>query len=443
MAHGRRWSTRAGVWAGAGALLAAMVAATASGVGDGGGPDRGASGAAAAGVPAKAAARAAADALSDASALPPMGAFTDSGAAGVAALGDLRTWLGGTPVQVGHTYLPGYSWRAIEGEDALLRPWADWRRAAPGRLFVLNVPMQQDDEGKVPDSKVRGLIRQGARGADDAHFTALARRLVGLGVPDTVIVLGWEMNGITYTHRCGPDPADWKRYWNRIVAAMRAVPGQRFRFDFAPSRGLDDVPWTSCYPGDRTVDVIGMDSYDQPTGEPFTEQVSEPYGLQRQVDFAAAHRKPVSYPEWGLFTNGDDPDYVSLMLAWIVAHHPLYQTVTDYCPHGIRLCKQNPMASAVYRALLYGRTTAPVQGVSSAAGAGGSGGGWSNGSMLTDRGGGVEACVPMPLSHAQQLDFADGEVCVRLRTRQPVPPAAQATMPPTQVPDRAPGRPVA
>lgn len=299
-----------------------------------------------------AAARAGADEI------PPLGAFTDSGPEGVAALADLQSWLGGTPVRVAHTYLPGDSWQGIEGEDAQLAPWAQWTRARSGRMFVLNVPMQEDDEGGVSDADVRALIDQGARGADDAHFTALARRLVRLGVPDTVIVLGWEMNGVTYTHRCGPDPAGWKEYWNRIVAAMRAVPGQHFRFDFAPSRGQDAIPWTECYPGDGVVDVIGMDSYDQPAGESFYDQVTEPYGLQEQVDFAGEHGKPVSYPEWGLFQNGDDPDWMTLMLTWINTHHALYQTLTDYCPHGIRECDQNPQAAKVYRIMLYGRQTA-------------------------------------------------------------------------------------
>ena len=291
-------------------------------------------------------------------ALPPMGAFTDSGADGVAKLAGLQSWLGGTAVRVGHTYLDGDSWVSIEGADGILEPWARWKRAVPGRMFVLNVPMQERNGEHLSDDEVRALIEQGALGADDVHFTRLARRLVALGVPDTVIVLGWEMNGTTYSHRCGPDPAGWKTYWNRIVAAMRAVPGQHFRFDFAPNRGKDAVAWTACYPGDATVDVIGMDSYDQPGGASFADQVTEPYGLQAQVDFAAAHKKAVSYPEWGLSENGDNPDYMSLMLSWIAAHRPLYQTITDYCPHGVWQCRENPRASAVYRKLLSGKKTA-------------------------------------------------------------------------------------
>lgn len=290
--------------------------------------------------------------------LPKMGAFTDSGAEGVRRIAALEAWLGGTKVRVGHTYLPGDSWDSIEGPQDLLRPWAEWKRAKPDRMFVLNVPMQQRNEGRLDDGAVRSLIRQGAGGAFDAHFTRLARNLVDLGVPDTVIVLGWEMNGTTYSHRCGPDPEGWKAYWNRIVAAMRAVPGQRFRFDFAPTRGADDIPWTECYPGDSAVDIVGMDSYDQPPGDSFSEQVTEPYGLQAQVDFAARHGKAVSYPEWGLFRNGDDPGYVALMLQWMSDHKALYQTVTDYCPHGVWQCTENPKSSRVYQEMLYSRDTA-------------------------------------------------------------------------------------
>ncbi|WP_333776702.1 glycoside hydrolase family 26 protein [Streptomyces sp. IBSBF 3136] len=292
----------------------------------------------------------------EAQAPPPFGAFLGSGPSGLARMSGLGDWLGGTELTVAHTYLPGGTWSDIEGPPGFLDPWARWRREKTDRTLVLNVPMQERNEENLSDDEVRSLLRQGAAGQFDRHFRALAERLVDLRVPDTVVVLGWEMNGITYTHRCGPDPDSWKAYWNRIVTTMRAVPGQRFRFDFAPSRGRDAVPWTECYPGDDTVDIIGMDSYDQPAGMSFDEQVTEPYGLQRHVEFAEAHGKPISYPEWGLFRNGDDAAYMSRMLAWIAEHRPLYNTLTDYCPHGVWQCARNPLASAVYRSTLYGRT---------------------------------------------------------------------------------------
>ncbi|MFI8504132.1 glycosyl hydrolase [Streptomyces sp. NPDC085524] len=281
-----------------------------------------------------------------------VGAYLHYGSPGVERMQEFSRWLGGTELRAGHTYLPGDTWENIEGAPDSLRTWAQWRKARADRLFVLNVPMLERNEAGVPDGRVAELIRAGARGEYDLHFRRLAERLVGLGVPDTVIVLGWEMNGFNYTHRCRPDPENWKRYWRRIVGAMRSVKGQRFRFDFAPNRGGDAIAWTSCYPGDDVVDVVGMDSYDQPPGDDFDEQVHQPYGLQQQVDFAKAHRKRISYPEWGLFRNGDNPEYVRRMLAWIAEHEPLYHSITDYCPHGVWQCGENPRSAQVFREFL-------------------------------------------------------------------------------------------
>ncbi|MER6214611.1 glycosyl hydrolase [Streptomyces sp. NPDC001674] len=277
------------------------------------------------------------------------GAYLDYGPAGVARIPSLSRWLGGREIRVGHTYLPGDSWPGIEGRVPFLEDWARWRRAEDDRMFVLNVPMQAHNEDRLPDWQVAQLIRAGAEGEYDRHFRQLAERLVELGVPDTVIVLGWEMNGTTYSHRCGPDPEHWKAYWKRVVNTMRSVPGQRFKFDFTPNRGTDAIPWTRCYPGDDVVDIIGMDSYDQGPGRTFDDHVNQPYGLQQHVDFAKAHGKRISYPEWGLFRNGDNPEYVRRMLQWIDEHHPLYHTITDYCPHGVWQCKQNPRSAKAFR----------------------------------------------------------------------------------------------
>ncbi|MER5749844.1 glycosyl hydrolase [Streptomyces sp. NPDC002088] len=287
---------------------------------------------------------------------PAFGAFLSSDASGVARMALLSRWLGGAELRVGHTYLPGERWRDIEGAPGFLDAWAHWRNEKADRMLVLNVPMQERNEEGVSDGDVGQLLRQGAAGEFDHHFRALAERLVQLKVPDTILVLGWEMNGTTYTHRCGPDPRAWKAYWNRIVTTMRSVPGQKFRFDFTPSRGLDNIPWTQCYPGDDTVDIIGMDSYDQPAGLSFDQQLREPYGLQAHLEFARAHGKPISYPEWGLFRNGDNAEYMRRMLAWIDEHRPLYNTLTDYCPHGVWQCDANPRSSRVYRSVLSGRT---------------------------------------------------------------------------------------
>jgi len=285
----------------------------------------------------------------------PFGAFLGSEQPGVDEVAAFDAWLGAKPgaagaASVGHTYLPGDNWSDIEGDTQVLGPWTSWHRQNKGSLLVLNVPMLPGNEVPTADAKVATLLEQGASGAYDQYFKVLSQRLVALGSGDAIIVLGWEMNGTTYTDRCAPDPTAWQQYWRAIVATMRSVPGADFRFDFDPSRGVDDIDWKSCYPGDATVDIIGMDSYDQAPGTGFADYADQPDGLDAQVAFAAAHHKPVSYPEWGLSRYGDDPAYISAMLAWIGAHDVVYQTITDYCPHGVFECAANPGSSAAYLA---------------------------------------------------------------------------------------------
>ncbi|MFD8085361.1 glycoside hydrolase family 26 protein [Kitasatospora sp. NPDC059722] len=291
---------------------------------------------------------------------PPFGAFVGSWDNYIPQIGRYAQWLGNANLQVGHTYLAGNSWADVEGEPVVLGMWSQWRLADPSRVLVLGVPMLAPNEANVPDGQVAKLLGQGAHGDFDRHFLKLAHRLVALGGADTVLTPGWEMNGVTYTHRCKPDPTAWKAYWRRIVKVMRSVPGQHFRFDFAPNRGLDAIPWTKCYPGDDVVDIIGMDSYDQPAGATFDDHVREPYGLQDQVEFAAKRGKQVSYPEWGLFRNGDNPDYVQRMVEWMRTHDTAYQTVTDYCPHGFFGCDRNPRSSARFKQLMAGSKGAPA-----------------------------------------------------------------------------------
>jgi hypothetical protein len=284
----------------------------------------------------------------------PFGAFLGSGQQGVRRIAAFDSWLAGRSgtaahVTVGHTYLPGDSWSAIEGDPSVLGPWSAWHRANPGSLLVVNVPLAAPNETPVPDAQVRTALRQGAAGAHDAAFRTLAERLVSLGAGDAILIPAWEMNGITYADRCAPDPEAWKAYWRRVVAVIRSVPGARFRFDFDPDRGADDIPWPRCYPGDSYVDIIGMDSYDQPPGRSFGDYVSQPYGLEAQAAFAATHHKPVSYPEWGLSQYGDDAAFVSAMLTWISTHNTAYETITDYCPSGVFECHANPDSSRAYR----------------------------------------------------------------------------------------------
>lgn len=98
------------------------------------------------------------------------GAYLHYGPAGIRRMEELREWLGGTELRVGHTYLPGDRWSNISGQVGFLEEWARWRRARADRMFVLNVPMLELNETRLPDPVVRRMLRAGAEGRYDRHF---------------------------------------------------------------------------------------------------------------------------------------------------------------------------------------------------------------------------------------------------------------------------------
>ncbi|GAA3308496.1 hypothetical protein [Nonomuraea dietziae] len=152
----------------------------------------------------------------------------------------------------------------------------------------------------MPDSTVSVLLTAGAHGAFDPFFERLAQKLVSAKAADTIIVLGWEMNGTTYSSRCAPNPKAWKSYWRRIVTTMRSVPGQNFRFDFAPSADATRSPGPSAIRATTWSTSSGMDSYDQAPGEEFLRlRQAAVRAAGRRPAFAKAHGKPISFPEWG------------------------------------------------------------------------------------------------------------------------------------------------
>jgi hypothetical protein len=64
--------------------------------------------------------------------------------------------------------------------------------------------------------------------------------------------------------------------------------------------------------------------------------MNQPYGLAWQRDFAAAHGKPISFPEWGLTIRadghggGDNAYYVEHMYDWIAANDVKYHAYYEY-----------------------------------------------------------------------------------------------------------------
>jgi len=216
-------------------------------------------------------------------------------------------------------------WQRTEPPTWQLRRWSK----SPFRL-VLSIPM-------LPASG--GTLAAGAAGAYNENFRRLARALVRNGLRNTVLRVGWEFNGAWSLWSAASSPADFVAYWRQIVTTMRAIaPG--LRFDWCPTLGLGALPTDQAWPGDAYVDYVGSDVYDQawePGGgsipnaaDRWNNLLTQPYGLNWLAEFAAAHGKQITLPEWGLIDRadghggGDNPLFIRQMHRWILDHNVAY-----------------------------------------------------------------------------------------------------------------------
>ena len=259
-------------------------------------------------------------------------------------------WLG-RPAVWAEDFEPTERWDSIAGGDWQLGEWSRWKQAGAGRRLVLSVPLLPGpwDRSGPKDGAHAGQpvsLQAGARGEYNAHFRKLAENLVRHDLGDSILRPGWELNGGWYAWRAGEDPAAFAAYWREIIRTMRAVPGTgSLQFCWNPALGYQQFPAEKAWPGDEWVDLVGLDVYDDswiPETYPLTESLTGAevesrrravwekvilhgdHGLQFWRDFAAAHRKPFSVPEWGVDRRGDghggldDPAFIERMHAFLV-----------------------------------------------------------------------------------------------------------------------------
>lgn len=254
-------------------------------------------------------------------------------------------------------------------------PWMDkaqaglvpWVAASPStRQLVIAqdlIPGPLEDRGNP-------LSWEQACGAGqyNSYSTTLARNLVTSGFGNSVIRLGFEMNGTWEVDSMGTtaqEMAAWKQCYVQEVNAMKAVAGANFLFDWNPNSCYINEPFAQYYPGDPYVDIIGLDQYDafctdnSPTAASpatFQQLEAEPGGLDAALAFAKQHGKPMSLPQWGIqFTSsggfGDDPYYTSGMGAFVQNNNVAFQSYFDAGGNGaLKLGPVYPLTLQAYKA---------------------------------------------------------------------------------------------
>jgi Glycosyl hydrolase family 26 len=245
-------------------------------------------------------------------------------------------------------------WFLTDGDPA--HSWAAWA-TAPGshrQLIITNnlFPSQVNNSD---------WLHAGAAGAYAGHARALARNLVAAGLGNSVIRLAHEANEGSYPYAIGTTGQElslWRQFWRRTALAMRSVPGAHFLFDWCINAHWRPIPLNQWYPGDDVVDIVGIDTYDGgvPAGmDRWSHIYTQTDGIRDVLQFAAAHGKPVSIPEWGLWPpgastlgGGDDPAYVDGIAGVVRNNRVAYQSYF-YNLASRSLLDRSPRSLAAYR----------------------------------------------------------------------------------------------
>jgi hypothetical protein len=256
-----------------------------------------------------------------------------------------EAWLGRKiDIAEGSGNLQSYSGTSALAEE-FDSPWVADPATSAGKTLAVGFQFMTYRNGK-SDGETYATMAKGSNILPsgytvDQRYKAWGQYLINHGQPNAIIRMATEFN-LGSTFPWGINIYDTTQVANFVAAErtfvtdVRALPGQHFKIDWnialdAGNPGQNVV--MNAYPGDAYVDYIGLDSYDQvvPYGSAWTnpqDQWSRRYngyngaqGIKFYLDYARAHGKKISFPEWGLgWIYGppapqEDPYYINQMFA--------------------------------------------------------------------------------------------------------------------------------
>jgi len=236
--------------------------------------------------------------------------------------------------------------------------YTSWVAEEPqSRQLVLQVDLIPDSLKDVSDPL--GWEKSCAAGDFNSYATELGTNLVAAGLENSVLRLGAEMNGAWETDFIGTTTVEqnlWATCFANEVTALRQATGEHFLIDWNPNACVENIPYANFYPGNAYVDILGLDQYDASclSSAPvtFAQLASEPDGLANFEAFASAQGKPMSFPEWGLYSSpaGDDPGYVDGIGATVANGDFAFEAYFDVVNDGtLPLGSHTPLSLAAFQ----------------------------------------------------------------------------------------------
>jgi hypothetical protein len=220
----------------------------------------------------------------------------------------------GRPVDYAVSFLNHNSWSEFDSSAG----WVTGQWSGHEKL-LFSVPLITNDAD----------LGTAATGAYNDHYLVAAQKIAAYD-PSATIRVGWEMNGDWFPWHASANPDAYVGAFHQLVDVFRSV-SPNFKFDWTPNIGTNAIDPANLYPGDGYVDTIGLDMnigkswFEGKSGDQVWDYLlHEPNGLEWQRDFAAAHGKQMSYPEYA--TDMNDGQFVTHMADWIKSNNVAFHS---------------------------------------------------------------------------------------------------------------------
>ncbi|MBB5694966.1 glycosyl hydrolase [Muricoccus pecuniae] len=250
--------------------------------------------------------------------------------------------------------------------------WTDFTNSAKWMVNTLWKGINEEILWSVPIIVNDGSssLAKAATGAYDGYYRQVAQTLLAgrAGDSDPIYVrTGWEANGDWFFWNAIGKEAAFKGAFQHFADAFHGV-SNRFKIEWNINYAEGGIDPATIYPGDKYVDVIGMDFYwvlEHQGTDPTTawnKIQNAKYGLNWLENFAKAHGKPTAYSEWGIESNNAGP-YLAKAKAWFDSHNVAYQSYWDYTMGGDVIALSDgtlPASGGAFKQLFgAGSTTTP------------------------------------------------------------------------------------
>jgi len=246
--------------------------------------------------------------------------------------------------------------------------WRDFTDSARWSVDTLWAPTGRDVFWSVPLIVNGANLRDAADGDYNQYYKTVARELLRYdnGGDPVYVRTGWEFNGDWFNWSAIGKEQEFIGAFRQFVDSFRSV-SDRFKFEWNVNEGYGGMDPARAYPGDKYVDIIGMDFYWNPQWQGYDgakafEKLAygHKYGLQWHQDFAKAHGKETAYSEWGVRGNTAE-SFLKAAKAWFDKHDVLYQSIWDSDAQypGKMSDGSDPQSGAAYKSLFGGTSSKP------------------------------------------------------------------------------------